>query len=395
MERTPLPDEPPRHEQVMRVSNVELFFELVFVYAITQLTLLVEGAHEPLGFVKTLLVLILIWWMYAGFVWLTNAAGTTPMMRVVLIAGMGGFLVMGAAIPRIFTGDGLAFGLAYLFVVVLHLAAFWVQGGKAVSKAVLGLAPFNLGAAALVIAAGLVDPSWGWMLLAAGVAPFIIATLSRRERGFPMNPGHFVDRHAGVMIIALGETVAGIGSGAALRPLDLPTVGAIALSLVCIAGVWWVYFSRDHERAEKALQAASQENRAKMAVRAYWYPFIGMLFAVVLIATGIQHMVAFPAEPAGNAAWLIGGGMALYLAGSSLFRWLVGTRKVASRLLAGAAALVLGGAGAAVPSLVWLAGAAAAALLLIALEERMERRAEALPPRGAVTTAALDPTKPH
>ncbi len=374
-----MPDEPPRPEQVMRVSNVELFFELVFVYAITQLTLLVETAHEPLDFAKTLFVLILIWWMYAGFVWLTNAAGTTPMMRLVLIAGMGGFLVMGAAIPRIFTGDGLAFGLAYLFVVVLHLGEFWVQGGKAVSKAVMGLAPFNVGAAVLVIAAGLVDPSWGWMLLAAGVAPFIIATLSRRERGFPMNPGHFVDRHAGVMIIALGETVAGIGSGAAGHALDAPTVAAIAFSLVCIAGVWWVYFSRDHERAQKALQEASMENRAKMAVRAYWYPFIGMLFAVVLIATGIQHMVAHPEEPAGDAALLIGGGIALYLAGSSLFRWLVGVRKVGTRLLAGAVALALGAAAASVPALAWLGGASATAVVLIALEERMERRALVVP----------------
>src|SRR5258706_13887048 len=143
--------------QVTRVSNVELFFDLVFVFAITQLTLLVEQAQGPLDFLKTLLVLILIWWMYAGFVWLTNVTGASERMRIVLIAGMGGFLVIGAAIPRVYGADGLAFGLAYLFVVVLHLIAFRVQGGKQVSKAVLGLAPFNLGAAFLAIAAGLID----------------------------------------------------------------------------------------------------------------------------------------------------------------------------------------------------------------------------------------------
>jgi low temperature requirement protein LtrA len=351
--------------QVMRVSNVELFFELVFVFAITQLTLLVEVAHAPLDFMRTLLVLILIWWMYAGYVWLTNVAGANERMRIVLIAAMGGFLVIGAAVPRVYGADGLAFGLAYLYVVVLHLAAFRMQGGKAVSKAVLALAPFNLGAAFLVIAAGLVEGDLKSLLFAAAVSPFILATLFRRERGFPMNPGHFVDRHAGVMIIALGETVAGIGAGTSGHPLDAPTVAAIALSLVCIAAVWWFYFSRDHERAEKALHDATADSRAKMAVRAYWYPFIGMLFGVVLIATGVQHMVAHADDPAGDAAWLIAGGFALYLVGSALFRWLVGIRKVASRVGAAAAAIVLGGAASGIPALVWLTGAAGLALIMI------------------------------
>jgi low temperature requirement protein LtrA len=359
----------------MRVSNVELFFELVFVFAITQLTLLVDDAHEPFDFLRTLLVLILIWWMYAGYVWLTNVTGVDARMRLVLIAAMGGFLVLGAAVPQVYGADGLAFGLAYLYIVSLHLVAFRVQGGKEVSRAVLGLAPFNLGAAGLVILAGLVDVEWEWLLFVAAVAPFILATLSRRERGFPMNPGHFVDRHAGVMIIALGETVAGIGNGAAGHPLDAPTVAATGLSLAFIAAIWWVYFNRDHERAERALESASADARAAMAVRAYWYPFIAMLFGVVLVATGVQHMVAFTAEPAGDAAWLIAFGMAFYLMGSALFRRLVGTRKVASRVGAAAVAVVLGGLGAPLPSLVWLACAAGLALVLIFVEEKLESSA--------------------
>jgi low temperature requirement protein LtrA len=109
-----------------------------------------------------------------------------------------------------------------------------------------------------------------------------------------------------------------------------------------------------------------------MAVRAYWYPFIGMLFGVVLIATGIQHAVAHTDEPMGGAAWLIAGGFALYLVGSALFRWLVGIRKVRTRLGAAAAALVLGGAAAGVPALAWLTGAAGLALIMIVLEEQAE-----------------------
>src|SRR6058998_2299084 len=103
---------PPPSPQVLRVSNVELFFELIFVFAITQLTRLVEDAGGALDFLRVLLVLILVWWMYAGYVWLTNVTGARARMRFVLIAAMAGFLVMGSAIPRVYGADGLAFGLA-------------------------------------------------------------------------------------------------------------------------------------------------------------------------------------------------------------------------------------------------------------------------------------------
>src|SRR3989475_9470065 len=297
--------EPPAPSaQVLRVSNVELFFELIFVFAITQLTGLLQDAQEALDFLRGLLVLILIWWMYAGYVWLPNVTGAGARMRFVLIAAMAGFLVMGSATPRVFGADGLAFGLAYLFVIVLHLVAFRMQGGPRVSRAVLGLAPFNLTAAAFVIAAGLIAAEWHWLLFLGAVSPFILATLARRERGFPMNPGHFADRHAGVMIIALWESVTGIGSGARARTLDAPTIAAIVISLAFIAAVWWSYFRRDHERAEQMLLSASADDRARLAVRAYWYPFIAMLFGIVLVATGIQRLVAHGADPAGDAAWL-------------------------------------------------------------------------------------------
>jgi len=111
----------------MRVSTIESFFDLVFVFTITQLTYLVAGAHGPLDFLLVLLVLMLIWWMYDGYAWLTNAAGAGRPMRLVLIAAMAGFLVMALALPRSFGIDRLTFGLTYLFVIVLHLVAFLIK----------------------------------------------------------------------------------------------------------------------------------------------------------------------------------------------------------------------------------------------------------------------------
>src|SRR5690349_5400085 len=119
---------PPAAAEV-RVSTIELFFDLVFVFTVTQLTHLVDHANGPDDFIRALVVLVLIWWMYAGYAWLTNGLGTSGVgassrMRLVLIAGAAGFLVMSQAIPKSFGDETLTFGLAYLFVVLLHLGAF-------------------------------------------------------------------------------------------------------------------------------------------------------------------------------------------------------------------------------------------------------------------------------
>ncbi len=114
----------PAHEKPAGVSSIELFFDLVFVFVITQVTQLVEHAHGTMDFLRALLVLVPIWWMYAGYAWLTNNVSVTWQMRLVLIAAMAGFLTMAMAIPEVFGAGALTFGLAYLFVVVLHLRAY-------------------------------------------------------------------------------------------------------------------------------------------------------------------------------------------------------------------------------------------------------------------------------
>src|SRR5258706_11947045 len=112
------------HEKSPGVSSIELFFDLVFVFVITQVTQLVEHAHGSMDFLRALLVLVPIWWMYAAYVWLTNNVRVTWQMRLVLIAGMAGILVMAMAIPEEFGAGALTFGLSYLFVVVLPHGPF-------------------------------------------------------------------------------------------------------------------------------------------------------------------------------------------------------------------------------------------------------------------------------
>jgi low temperature requirement protein LtrA len=363
----------------MRVSTIESFFDLVFVFTITQLTYLVAGAHGPFDFLLVLLVLMLIWWMYDGYAWLTNAAGAGRPMRLVLIAAMAGFLVMALALPRSFGTDGLTFGLAYLFVIVLHLVAFLIKGGRSARQAMLGIAPFNLGAAALVIAAGLMHAGWNWLFFLAAVTLLAIATILRREQGFSINSAHFVERHGLVILIILGEAIVDIGTGATSRALDARTLAtdartlaAIVLSLILIAALWWSYFDRDDERARHALVAASPQARSRMALLGYWYAHLAMIAGIVLIATGVKQMVASSVGPIQEAAWLLAGGMAVYLCGDAWFRLVMGIRPVIVRAVGAAIVLPLGVVGPLWGGVAEIGAVAALAIVLLVIEQRLE-----------------------
>jgi low temperature requirement protein LtrA len=362
------------HKEEIHVSTIELFFDLVFVFMVTQLTSLVNLAHGPLDFLLVLLVLMLVWWMYISYEWLTNEAGTQKLMRMLLIAAMPGFLVMALALPQIFGIEGLTFGLAYLFVVVLHLAAFLIKGGQRARRAMLGLAPFNLGAAAFVIAAGLIHATWDWLFLVAAAALFVMATIFHREQGLSISPAHFSERHGLVIIIAFGESIIAIGTGAAHRTPDEATIAAIIFSLLLIAALWWSYFDRDNERAEQALLLASPEARSRLGLLGYWYPHLAMIAGIVLIATGIEQVIANDGEMIQRAAWLLAGGIALYLLGDTAFRWVMGIQPVIVRTLGAALILLLGAVGPLWGGDASLGVAALLVMVLLVIEQGLERR---------------------
>ena len=330
--------------EAARVSNIELFFDLVFVFTITQLTHLVDQSQGPLDLLGAFLILVLIWWMYAGYAWLINATGAGGPMRFVLLAAMAAFLVMALAVPGFLTQGGPAFGAAYLVVVALHAGSFGVRAGRAGRGAVLGVFMVNASAGALAVAAGLAAPDWRWAYLLGGASMFILSTLLQGEREFSVRPGHFAERHGLVILIALGETVVGIGGAAAGQSLGPGVLGGVALSLALVAGLWWAYFGGDDARAEHRLVAASPKARPRMALLGYWYAHLAMIAGIVLVATGLKRMGAHPG-PGAPTAWLLGGGLALFLGGGALFRWIMGIRPAGPRLAAAAVALALAALG--------------------------------------------------
>ena len=359
------------HESPAGVSSIELFFDLVFVFVITQVTQLVEHAHGAMDFLRALLVLVPIWWMYAGYAWLTNNVRMTWQMRLVLIAAMAGFLVMAMAIPEVFGAGALTFGLSYLFVVVLHLGAFALKGQGAAAKAIFGVAPFNLGASALLIGAAFVDARWVWLLFLVASSLFVAATVLRRERRFTLNAAHFAERHGGIILIALGESVIAIAMGASASNPSFKGewLAGVVLSLVLVAALWWSYFDREDRRAADKLVAAAPEERSRMGILGYWYAHLALISGIVLIAAGIRQLLG--GHP---GMGLLAGGMVLFMLGDVFFRWVMGMRPIAVRSLGAATALVLGFLGTRWGAQGALAAIAALAVAVIATERRLESR---------------------
>ena len=220
----------PEPAEAPRVTNLELFFDLVFVFTVTQLTALLVDEPTVLGLFRVVLLLGIIFWMYGGYAWLTNAVTTDRVTRrLLLLGGMAGFLVLALAVPRAFAGGGPAFGLAYLLVVLIHSGLYTRATVGSAASAILRLSPFNVASALLVVAGGFVAGNARVLLWAVAFALEWFTPSLAGVRGFHISPAHFVERHGLVVIVALGESVVAIGIGAAGLPLDLRLAAAITM----------------------------------------------------------------------------------------------------------------------------------------------------------------------
>src|SRR5438132_6662011 len=176
-----------------RVTTLELFFDLVFVFTITELTTVLYESPTWRGLAQVVLMLAVIWWMYGGYAWMTNAVTAhTAQRRLLLLGGMGGYLVLALAIPHAFASSGLAFGLAYLVVVVVHTTFFSLAASATVTQAILRLAPWNMSAALVGVAGGALGGTAQYVLwAAAGLFEWLTPTI-RGITGFAIAPAHFV-----------------------------------------------------------------------------------------------------------------------------------------------------------------------------------------------------------
>lgn len=318
MSATPASDATP---SIQRVSTVELFFDLVFVFAITQLTGLVAHPHAPGDYLQALLVFLTLMWIYAGYTWLTsNLAIERPVQRQLLFVAMSGFFLMALGIPDVFGVGALPYALGLLLVTAIH-AYLFTTAPTSGARAIWGIAGYNFGAALLVLAAAFVPSPWPWVFWVTAVTVLVAATILRRESGFQLSPAHFVERNGLLLIVALGESIVAVGVGARDLPLDLPLILMAILALLLSAAVWWTYFDRDDRRAEHQFTLARPAERARMALIGFGYAHFTMIIGIVLLAAGLEVGITHPTgPPEGIGLWNLAAGLAIYLIGDTLYR---------------------------------------------------------------------------
>jgi low temperature requirement protein LtrA len=324
-------------DRTARVSTLELFFDLVFVFTITQLTNVLVTGGDVEAILQVVAMLAVIWWMYDGYAWLTNAIATDHLRhRLLLIGGMGGFLVISLATPEAYSGTGLQFGLGYLAVVLLH-ASMYARGTSAREvAAILRIVPFNLAAAVLVLTGGAFGGAVQWVLWGVAAALLWVTPWFTSVEGFVIAAEHFVERHGLVIIVALGESIVVLGAGTVELELDVNLVLVALLSLALSASLWWTYFS-DEEAVERAMTDAPEERRPQLALTAFGYWHYGLLLGVVAVAAGLKKAIGDPYDPLGDLiAVELGVGAALFIACDVGFRRTLGLTRSEIRLAAAA-----------------------------------------------------------
>jgi low temperature requirement protein LtrA len=347
-----------------RVSTIELFFDLVFVFTVTQLATALVKHVDWVHTARVLLMLGIIWWMYGGYVWLTNAvAPSSTVRRTLLLTGMTGFLVIALAIPEAFNGDGWAFGIGYLVVTAVHTTLFlYADDNTSIGKAIAGLAPINGTAAMLVLVGGFLPGGWRYALWSAALALVIAAPYLQRSMGtWTIDAAHFAERHGLVVIVAIGESVVAIGLAFTGVPLDAPTLAVALLGLMIAYYLYWNYFSGDEARAEHALYAITDPVRkARLAVVAWGYAHYVLIAGIVFTAVGVKLSVGHSTESLHwPSAIILSAGAAVFLLGHAWFLRILQIPGAGYRLAAAAGVLVV------TPLGHWHAVAQLAAVLLV------------------------------
>jgi low temperature requirement protein LtrA len=296
----------------------------VFVFAITQVTGFVAEHPTWTRLAEALAILATLWWAWVSYAWLGNTAGSDEgAMRVVLLGAMGPLLVLSLAVPGAFGGDGLIFGVTYLVVRALHLVGYAVlsRGDPRLRGVIVRIAGTAVPASLLLVLAGALD---GWPRAVCWVAALAVdygVFALRGTEGWKVEPAHFAERHAGIVIIALGESIVSLGVGASHLELGARVIVAALLGMAAAAALWWAYFDVVALAGEQRMRTVPEESQSRIARDSYTYLHLPVIAGVVLFAVGVKRSLAVEAhELEAVVASCLCGGVALYLVALSAFK---------------------------------------------------------------------------
>jgi low temperature requirement protein LtrA len=316
------------------VTPRELFFDLVFVFAFTQVATLLADDPTFAGIGRGVLVLAALWWAWTAYAWLTNTVDPEEgVIGAALLVALIAMFVAALVVPGVFDGDGVLFGAGFLVVCAMHLVLYALagRGNRDLLAAVLRLAPWTLLGATLILVAGFTDGARTWLWLAALACTYVGALLSG-STGWRLHPSHLAERYGLVLIIALGEAFISIGIGATGIGIGPGEVVAAILGLLVAASFWLAYFDFFSIRGERMLRDLQGADRVALARDVYAYAHFPLIVGIVLFAFAMKNIVGHVGEELDSVtAFALCGGSALYLLTYSAIRSRVERRARLSR----------------------------------------------------------------
>ncbi len=355
-----------------QVTPLELFFDLVLVFAVTQVTRLLVADPTWTGILRAMLVLAALWWAWNVYAWVTSAMDVDEGgVRLAMLASMAAMFGVALAVPGAFEDEGVLFGAAYLLVRLLHigLSAFVGRDDSNRRGALVRFAPTAILGGSLLVVAGFLEGNARIVLWVVALAiDYLGPAVIGMGGGWSVAPEHFAERHGLVMLIALGESIVAIGVGAGFE-LGTGVIVAAALGMVVISALWWLYFDVAAIFARGRFREASGIEQARLARDAYGYLHFPMVAGVVLFALGLEETLAHAGEVLDPVPAVgLCGGAALYLLAHVAFLFRTTGRVFRRRTIGGVALLALIPAALALPALAALTFVSTVCSLVVAYE---------------------------
>jgi low temperature requirement protein LtrA len=325
-------------------STLELFFDLVYVFAITQVVALIHDDPSLVGLGQGAFLLFLLWWTWSIYTWMTNWCGTeATMIKLFLLATMGATLLMGMAVPGAFGETSTTFGIAYFVVRTLAAGLYWFESKDypAQRAAFFTFYPISMVGALLVLIGGFAEGATLVVLFGLGGAVDLLGAANAGRGTWAVDAAHFAERNGLFIIIALGESVVGLGLTAAGLDLGPGRMAALAVAFVGVATLWWAYFDRVAPEAEQSFKLLTGSAPGRFARDVYTLIHYPLVVGIVFFAVGLEEVVAHPAEATATVTRVtIAGGttLVLFSVAAIAFR---ANRRVATELLIAAFGLLV------------------------------------------------------
>ncbi|QAY74017.1 low temperature requirement protein A [Agromyces protaetiae] len=378
-----------------RVTTLELFFDLVYVFAFHQVSEIILDEPSAAGLLRGLVTLALVWWSWTAYAWLANQARADDgVVRLGMVLATAVMFLVALAIPEAWDdlpgglSGPLVFVIGYLLVRVVHGTVYLIAAGSDAGlrrQVLVSMATGLVPAAALLVAGCLVGGAlqvWLWAV-AIAIDWLLVYLTSRAGNSWRLNSAsHFSERHGLIVILALGESIIAIGAVAMRIPVDWEVLGAALAAVALALGLWWSYFHHLADKVEHELAVRAGSERAALAVDVYTYLHYPIVAAIVLVAVGIDEAMLGIGEERpleGFAAGCLGAGLAIYLAATVLIWRRASGEWTLPRSIGALAAVALIPAFAALPSIASLAIAAVFLAALLAIEQALHGRAAVRP----------------